>query len=117
MARKKPILLPLSGVSDASGDLTLKTKPMGAGGLLCVQLISVRNDDTASCLAHIGVERAGLVSYLETIVMTTAGYTYPYYHPIWVPSDYRVVVKFASAGNKKACYAVVFGYLDPSGEG
>jgi hypothetical protein len=116
MARKKPIVLPLAGTSNTDGDLTLKTRPMEPGKLLCVQLVSVLNDDTANCLAHIGFERAGLQVWVETILMSTATRTYNYYHPVWVPSDYRVVVKFEDAGDSKLCKAWVYGYLASDAE-
>jgi hypothetical protein len=48
--------------------------------------------------------------------MTTATYVYNYYKPVWVPSDYQVLVKFASAGNKKLCQAWLYGYLARNGE-
>jgi len=113
MAKKKPIVLPLSGTSDTSGDLTLKTRPMEPGKLLCVQLVAAENDSTDNCRADIGLERAGLQVWLETLILTSSPRIYPYYHPVWVPSDYRVVVKFSSAGSKKVCNAWVYGYLAP----
>lgn len=116
MAGKRPFLFPLAGTSDASGDLTLKSRPLRPGEVLCVQLISVRNNDTNTVLATFGFERAALQVWLETVVMTTATYVYNYYKPVWVPSDYQVVVKFASAGNKKLCEAWLYGYLARNGE-
>lgn len=116
MAGKRPFLFPLGGTSDASGDLTLKSQRLKTGEVLCVQLISVRNNDTGACLATFGFERTGRQVWLETVVMTTATYVYNYYKPVWVPSDYQVVVKFASAGNKKLCEAWVYGYLEPNGK-
>jgi hypothetical protein len=112
MARKRPVVTELSGLSDASGDLTLKTKPGEPGQLLCVELVAVRNATTdTTCLAHIGIERAGLQLWLETLVLTTHARTYNYYHTIWIPSDYSVVVKFATAGSGILCSALVLGYL------
>ncbi len=111
MAKKATVITELSGLSDASGDLTLKSKPGAPGQLLCVQLVAARNAETAACIAHIGVERAGLQLWLETLVLTTQARTYNFYHPIWIPSDYSVVVKFAAGGSGKLCSAVVMGYL------
>ena len=115
MAGKRPFLFPLAGTSDGSGDLTLKSPRLKAGELLCVQLISVRNNDTGSCLATFGFERASLQVWLETVVMTTATYVYNYSKPVWVPSDYRVLVKFSAAGDSKLCEAWLYGYLARNG--
>jgi len=113
MAAKKPIVLSLSGTSDASGNLTLKTKAMAPGKLLCIQLVAVYNAETDNCLADVGFERAGLQGWLETLVLTTHARWYPYYHPFWIPSDYQVVIKFSSGGSGKLCNAWVLGYLAP----
>ena len=113
MAKKHPIFIELSGVSDASGDLTLKSKPLDPGDLLCIQRVSVLNNDTASCVAKVGVEVSGRQSWLESVTMTTAGLVYaPVKEPVWVLSDYQLVVVFSSAGNKKTCYAWGYGYLE-----
>ncbi|MDP2323458.1 MAG: hypothetical protein Q8N51_05455 [Gammaproteobacteria bacterium] len=111
MARKSPIVTELSGLSNSSGDLTLKTRPGEPGQLLCIELVAARNTTTDATLVHVGVERAGLQLWLETLVLTTHGRTYNYYHPLWIPSDYSVGVKFASAGSGTVCSAVVMGYL------
>lgn len=112
MARKSSIVTELSGLSDSSGNLTLKTKPGSPGRLLCIELVAARNTTTDATLAHVGIERAGLQLWLETLVLTTHERTYNYYHPIWIPSDYSVVIKFASAGSGTICSAVVMGYLN-----
>lgn len=112
MARKSPIVTELSGLTDSSGDLTLKTRPGEPGRLLCVELVAARNATTdTTCIAHVGIERAGLQLWLETIALPTHGRTYTYYHPIWIPSDYSVVVKFVLGGNGNLCSALVLGYL------
>jgi len=116
MAGKRPFLFPLAGTSNAAGNLTLKSRPLKPGEVLCVQLISVRNSDTDSCLATFGFERAGLQVWLETVTMTTKAYVYNYYKPVWVPSDYQVVVKFSAAGDSKLCEAWLYGYLARNGE-
>jgi hypothetical protein len=112
MAGKRPLVTELSGLTDSSGDLTLKTKPGEPGQLLCIQLVAVRNATTDTTpLAHIGIERAGLQLWLETLALATHARTYNYYHPVWIPSDYSVVVKFASGGSGILCSALVLGYL------
>lgn len=112
MGKKHPIFIELSGVSNASGDLTLKSKPISLGDLLCIQRVSVLNNDTSSCVAKVGVEVAGRQSWIESVVMTTAGQVYAIKDPIWVRSEYQLVVVFSSAGNAERCYAWGYGYLE-----
>lgn len=109
MGLPQPTVASLSGTSDASGNLTLKTRRGEPGQLHYLQLVAVRVTATSSVLAQIGIERAGLQLWLETLVMTTATYVYNYHRPVIVPSDYQVVVKFSSAGNKCLCEAWVLG--------
>jgi len=111
MAKKAPYIAELSGLSNSSGDLTLKTRPGETGQLLCIELVAARNDTTDATLAHVGIERAGLQLWLETLVLTTHARTYNYSTSIWIPSDYSVVVKFASAGSGTLCSVVILGYL------
>lgn len=113
MAKRHPIFIELSGVSDSSGNLTLKSKPLDPGDLLCIQRVSVLNNTTASCVAKAGVEVSGRQSWFESITMTTAGLVYAAVkEPVWVLSDYQLVVVFSSAGSAVACYAWGYGYLE-----
>jgi len=110
MQTRHPIDLALSGVSTAAGALTLRSDSFKPGGLLCLQLASMRSDDTDSVVCTVSLERAGSNLDLETIVMTSKTYTYNYHHTVFAPSDYAVVFIFSSAGATKPVYAWVFGY-------
>lgn len=112
MDKKHPILIEMAGVCTAAGALTLKSEPLKPGDLLCVQRVAVLNNDTAATIAKIGFERAGLQVWLESITMTTAGLVYALKEPIWVLSDYRLVVVFSTAGVSKTCYVWGYGYLE-----
>ena len=112
MGKKHPILIEMAGVSSAAGALTLKSEPLKPGDLLCVQLVSVSNAITDHCLAKIGLERAGLQVWLETLHLVDAGRIYNYYKPVWVTSEHQLVVVFSEAGDGKACSVWGYGYLE-----
>ena len=112
MGKKFPIFIELSGVSNSGGTLTLKSKPMEPGDLLCIQRVSVLNDDTDSCIAKVGVEAFGRQSWFESITMTTAGLVYAMKDPVWVPSDYQLLIVYSAAGAGKVCKAWGYGYLE-----
>jgi len=109
-----PTVQVLSGTCDASGNLTLKTRRGEPGQILNLQLVAVRVTATSSVLAAIGIQRAGLQIWLETLVLTTASYVYNYHQPVLIPSEYQLVVKFSAAGNKQLCEAWVLGYYLPA---
>lgn len=109
MSLPQPTVSSLSGTCDASGNLTLKTRRGEPGQLHYVQLVAVRVTATDTVLVDIGIERAGLQFWLETLSMANKARVYCYYHPVHIPSDYQVVVKFSAAGNKQLCEAWVLG--------
>ena len=109
MALPQPTVYSLSGTCDASGNLTLKTRRGEPGQLHCLQLVAVRVIATDTVLVDVGIERAGLQIWLETLSAGTKNRIYTYYHPVLIPSDYQVVVKFSAAGNKQLCEAWVLG--------
>jgi hypothetical protein len=115
MGTKQTYLMDISGVTDASGDATLRTNRLRSGQLLCVQLVSVRSDDTNNVLAHVSVERNAGVYSVETIAMTNSGYTYSSDKTYWLPSDAQLRIDVEDGGSNEPVYAYVFGYLtDPN---
>jgi hypothetical protein len=115
MGTKTTYLADISGVTDTSGDATLRTNRLRSGQLLCVQLVSVRSDDTDSVLAHVSVERNGAVYSVETIAMTSSGNTYASDKSYWIPSDAQLRIDVEDGGSSVPIYAYVFGYLtDPN---
>ena len=112
MAKRRPIFIELSGVCNASGVLTLKSKAMKPGDLLCIQRVSVLSEDTSTVVAKIGVQVGSRQSWLESVLMTTAGVVYAMKDPVWVLSQYQLVIVFSAAGVSKPCYAWGYGYLE-----
>jgi hypothetical protein len=115
MAAKTTYLADLSGATDTSGDAVLRTNRLRSGQFLCVQLVSVRSDDTDNVLAHVSVERNAGVYSVETIAMTSSGNTYASDKTYWLPSDAQLRIDVEDGGSNVPVYAYVFGYLtDPN---
>ena len=111
MSKKETYQAELGGTTSAAGTLTLLSNRLRPGQTLCVQMVALRSTLTDSVVAHVGVLRGSTLARLETVPMTTGGYTYVMDHEVWIESDAQLQVDFTAGGNSIPTQAWIFGYL------
>jgi len=97
--------------SDGSASVTLYFPNYRPGGILAVQGVSAWNDDSATSRIDVGVEREGMVLWLKSFTTVSAGTVVNYDNRIYVPTDYRVVVRFVGSTLNDHLHAVLAGYV------
>jgi len=115
MGKRQTILYDLRGTADSSGACTLRSNRLRAGQLLCVQIVSVRQNDNNNVLVRVGIDRAGAFYEIVTLDLTKQGRTYSYSHTFWLESDCQLRLDFTGAGSGGICHAWLYGYLQDDG--
>lgn len=111
MPRKQTIFYDLKGTADASGNCTIRSNRLRGGQLLCVQVVSTRNDDNDNVKARVGIDRMGAFYEIVTILCTSKTLTYAAGLEIWLESDCQLRIDITGANPSGPCYAWLYGYL------
>lgn len=112
MFKKVPIVI--SGVKEATSasTFTAKTLPCKPGDVLCVDMVSVCDNDSDTKIVHVGVVRNELALYFETIALTTKTYFYNTKPKIYIPSGYRFILKFVTPTSGDKYYYTIYAHLE-----
>jgi len=108
---RQPIVLEISGTTDASGNATLRSNPLRRSGILALQWASFYSASTANAVATLSVEIDGYRYRIYSGVCATAGLAYGIELNVFVPADAVVRLDVSAGGNTQPFVAVVFGYL------
>lgn len=110
--RKIPFIIPLKREATSTTTFTAKTAPWHPKDVVTVDAVSVSVDAHNDKTVHVGISRAGLAIYLETLILDVNEAFYCTKAPIVIPSGYRVIVKCVSP--TKGCnYSInVFGHIE-----
>lgn len=107
-----PFLIELTKEAESTDTFTVKSNLRNYGDKLRIKTISVSNKDTNTKVAHVGVMIGGKGYYIETLVLTTAGYFYISKPDILVNSNYQVIVKVVSPSAGDTYYINVIGEIE-----
>lgn len=111
MGEKSPIVTEVTGLALGGAYDELIVFPIDRGALLCVQRVTVR-DVTNNCTdVWIGLRRGVGYQWVHGFGASVATFFQQMVNPIWVPSEYRVVVRFWGATAADVLEAYLFGYL------
>jgi len=79
--------------------------------MLCVQVVSTRNDDNNNVKARVGIDRAGAFYEIVTINCASKGLTYAEDYEVFLESDCQLRIDITGADPSGPCYAWFYGYL------
>lgn len=109
MAEWQSFVLQLRRTATAATTFVISTRAFEPGLTLHIDAIGVTNLDSAGKLVDVGVRRAGVDFYFETLTITTATYYYSTTRPFTIPSDYKIIVRALSPASGDRYIVNIFG--------
>lgn len=100
----------LEGIGVTGSNVYLIGRRLPDNKLLSIQRVSVTNETNGTVSATVGVKLGSDIVWLETLLITTAGYYYALKEPVFVVGAKQVVVRFGSTTDGDKLKANVFGY-------
>lgn len=116
-AIRTPLVIPLARKATSGTTFTAKTEPLRQGDRMFLYHISVCNSTSDSKVAHIGFVRDEFPIYIKTVALTTHTYFYKTKLNLYVPSDYRIIIKLVTPTSGDMYYMNIFGCIEDDVKG
>jgi len=113
MALKNCVIERLEAVSDNVTTFDMVAPQHDPGELFCLQLVSFMEETHEATTVVVGFRCFDAYFWLETYSTVTHDVYYNYWKPVWVPSDYRLVVRFTGADVGDKLHVNILGYYMP----
>jgi hypothetical protein len=113
MAVKNCVVERLLAVVDNNTAFDVLAPQHDPGELFCLQLVSFAEDSHAPTSVSVGFRAFDALCWLESFSSLTANLYTNYYKPVWLPSEYRIVVRFSAATLADVVHVNILGYYMP----